>query len=65
MPWNVDPQIAAIMRDHIIANGYDLKDLVSFGRGLATLGPRPVHVDEPYVAENMLSITIPSSAKQK
>jgi uncharacterized surface protein with fasciclin (FAS1) repeats len=45
------PQIAAIMRDHILLGGRDLKELVGYGQGIATLGPRPVHVDEPYVGK--------------
>jgi uncharacterized surface protein with fasciclin (FAS1) repeats len=45
------PQIAAILRDHIIVGEHGLKDLVSYGRPLATMGPRKVYVDEPYVGK--------------
>ncbi len=45
------PQIAAILRNHIVLGRYDLRDLVTYGAGVQTSSGRFVHVDEPYVAE--------------
>jgi uncharacterized surface protein with fasciclin (FAS1) repeats len=42
------PQIAALLRNHIIPGRHDLRELVTAGSGVQTLGPRRIHVDEPY-----------------
>jgi len=43
------PAIAAILRDHIIVGHHDLPNLVSYGGGVQTSGPRHAHVEESYV----------------
>ena len=43
------PQVAEILRDHIIVGRYDLKDLVRYGSGINTAGPRMARIEEPYV----------------
>jgi len=43
------PQIAAVLRSHILLGRYDLNDLVTYGYGVQTSNGRLVHVAEPYV----------------
>jgi uncharacterized surface protein with fasciclin (FAS1) repeats len=45
------PQIAALLRNHIIIGRHDLKDLVTYGQGMQTMGTRSVLVEEPYVGQ--------------
>jgi uncharacterized surface protein with fasciclin (FAS1) repeats len=43
------PQIAVLLRNHIVSGGYGLKELVSYGQGIETIGGRHIFVQEPYV----------------
>jgi len=45
------PQIANMLRDHIIAGDYSLADLATYGQGIQTLGPRRLVVSEEYVGK--------------
>ena len=44
------PQVAALLRNHIIVGKYDLPNLTSRGQGIRTIGSRTVLIEEPYVA---------------
>ncbi|MDX2027212.1 MAG: fasciclin domain-containing protein [Alphaproteobacteria bacterium] len=43
------PQIAGLLRNHILTDRYDLRELVTYGQGIQTGGIHRVHVVEPYV----------------
>lgn len=43
------PQIAAMLRNHIIAGRHDLADLDSYGYGIRTIADKRIHVEESYV----------------
>jgi uncharacterized surface protein with fasciclin (FAS1) repeats len=43
------PQIAELLRNHIIQGRHDLADLDSYGYGIKTMADRRVHVEEAYV----------------
>ena len=45
------PQIAALLRNHIIAGRHDYADLVSYGQSIQTLGTRRILIEEPYTSE--------------
>ncbi len=45
------PQIAALLRDHIVPGRHDLKELSEFSDKVDTLGARPVHVEEKFVGD--------------
>jgi uncharacterized surface protein with fasciclin (FAS1) repeats len=45
------PQIAALLRNHIIVGRYDLDRLVSYGGGVQTAGQRSAHVEEAYIGD--------------
>jgi len=42
------PQIAILLRDHILSGRYDLEELADFDKKPQTLGGRSVHVEEPF-----------------
>jgi len=43
------PQIAVLLRNHIVEGRYDLRNLTSYGQGVRTAGNHVVHVNEQYV----------------
>jgi uncharacterized surface protein with fasciclin (FAS1) repeats len=45
------PQIAVLLRDHILDGTHQLDDLVAYGNGVPTIGPRRVFVNEPFVRD--------------
>ena len=45
------PQIAALLRNHIVPGGYGLNDLTTYGSGIQTIGAQPAHVDEEFVGD--------------
>jgi len=45
------PQIAVLLRNHILEGRYDLAELVSYGQGLRTIGNTVIHVGEPFVGD--------------
>src|SRR5262249_10356014 len=45
------PEIAELLRNHIVLGQHDLKDLVTYGSGIQTAGNRFVHVEEHYVGD--------------
>lgn len=42
------PQIAALLRDHVIVGRYDLSDLVTAGQGMQTMGVDRLLIERPY-----------------
>ena len=58
------PQVAAVLRNHIIVGRYDLKELVTYGNGIDTAGTRMARIEEPYVGDYPVSGG-QSSVKQK
>jgi len=57
------PQIAALLRNHIVEGEHDLKNLVTYGSGIRTLGNHVAYVNEPFMHDytvddhNILSTT--------
>jgi uncharacterized surface protein with fasciclin (FAS1) repeats len=45
------PQIAALLRNHIVPNSYSLSDLKTYGQGVQTMGTRRLVVTEEYVGK--------------
>lgn len=43
------PQIAAILREHIILDNHPMADLTSYGYGIRTLGDHRIHVQQDFV----------------
>lgn len=43
------PQIAVMLRDHILEDNHPLADLTSYGYGIRTIGDRRIHVQQDYV----------------
>jgi len=45
------PQIAVLLRNHIIVGRYDLKELVTYGGGIRAGGAARLYVEEPFVGD--------------
>lgn len=43
------PQVAALLRNHILVGRFELTDLVTYGKGIQSDGARRLHVAEPFL----------------